>query len=73
MCAGLWGAMMPTLSVYARAKGIGADEMALLSFLSPLLALVVKPAVSFIADKTQQHRLVSDLNLNNFYTSILYL
>ena len=64
ICAGLWGAMMPTLSVYVRAKGFSADEMALLGFLSPLFALILRPAVAFLADKTHRHRLVSDFSLH---------
>ena len=51
-------AIIPSLSIYLKAKGIGADEMALLGFLTPLLALFVKPFIAFLADKTGWHRSV---------------
>lgn len=73
MRIGLWGAVIPTLSVYVRAKGIVADEMALLSFLSPLLALVVRPAVAFLADKTRQHKIVCITSTDILLAYTVYL
>jgi hypothetical protein len=52
-------AILPSLSMYLKAKGIDAHEMALLGFVTPLLAIFVKPIIAFIADKTGWHRSIA--------------
>ena len=55
--AGL-GALLPTVGLYVRAKGIGADEAALLGFLAPAIGFFARAAVPILADRIGFHKFV---------------
>lgn len=51
-------ALFPYLSVYIKGLGVSADEIAMLGALTPVIALVMRPAFALLADKTGFHKLV---------------
>lgn len=51
-------ALFPYLSVYIKGLGISPDEVALLGALTPVIALVTRPAFALLADKSGLHKLV---------------
>lgn len=52
------GALLPTVGIYIRQKGIGADEAALLGFLAPFIGFFARAAVPILADRIGFHKFV---------------